>query len=225
MLDTGIVRLDGEQVPVDEVPLSESRLSELRSQLGEDRVARLNTGLNRRIVIRRDGDSLTAQKMVAYHQAADGAECKFDLSQESDGTLRIIDLLPAFVDLLRPGSTGVYVIDELDRSLHTFASRFLIEMYTASCSSSSRSQLLFTTHDLLLMDQKLFRRDETWVTERDQTGASTLVSFSEYGDDVRYDKDLRKSYLQGRLGGVPRVQQCPVPLTLDALEEAQEDES
>ena len=57
MLDTGIVRLDGEQVPVDEVPLSESRLSELRSQLGEDRVARLNTGLNRRIVIRRDGDS------------------------------------------------------------------------------------------------------------------------------------------------------------------------
>ena len=43
-----------------------------------------------------------------------------------------------------------------------------------------------------------------WVAERDRGGASTLLSFSEY-KDVRYDKDLRKSYLQGRLGGVPKI--------------------
>ena len=52
------------------------------------------------------------------------------------------------------------------------------------------------------MDQQLFRRDEMWVTERDENGISNLVSFSEY-KDVRIDKDIRKSYLQGRLGGVP----------------------
>ena len=54
------------------------------------------------------------------------------------------------------------------------------------------------------MDQDLLRRDEMWVAERDATGASSLTSFSEY-KDVRYDKDIRKSYLQGRLGGVPRL--------------------
>jgi hypothetical protein len=54
------------------------------------------------------------------------------------------------------------------------------------------------------MDQQLLRRDEMWVAERDNTGASTLLSFSEY-KDVRYDKDIRKSYLQGRLGGIPRI--------------------
>ena len=54
------------------------------------------------------------------------------------------------------------------------------------------------------MDQDLLRRDEMWVTERDASGVSSLLSFSEY-KDVRYDKDIRKSYLQGRLGGIPRI--------------------
>jgi hypothetical protein len=43
-----------------------------------------------------------------------------------------------------------------------------------------------------------------WVAERKPTGVSALVSFAEY-KDVRYDKDIRKSYLQGRLGGIPRI--------------------
>jgi hypothetical protein len=54
------------------------------------------------------------------------------------------------------------------------------------------------------MDQHLLRRDEMWVAERNPKGLSTLVSFAEY-KDVRYDKDIRKSYLQGRLGGIPRI--------------------
>ena len=54
------------------------------------------------------------------------------------------------------------------------------------------------------MDQDLFRRDEMWVAERNAKGSSHLFSFSEY-KDVRYDKDIAKSYLQGRLGGIPRI--------------------
>jgi hypothetical protein len=54
------------------------------------------------------------------------------------------------------------------------------------------------------MDQDLLRRDEIWITERTESSGSSLTSFSTF-KDVRYDKDIRKSYLQGRLGGVPRV--------------------
>jgi uncharacterized protein len=43
-----------------------------------------------------------------------------------------------------------------------------------------------------------------WIAERNAEGVSSLLSFSEY-KDVRYDKDIRKSYLQGRLGGIPRI--------------------
>jgi hypothetical protein len=57
---------------------------------------------------------------------------------------------------------------------------------------------------LLLIDQDLLRRDEMWVTERAADGSSTLFSFGDY-EEIRYDKDIRRSYLQGRLGGVPRL--------------------
>jgi len=49
----------------------------------------------------------------------------------------------------------------------------------------------------------MLRRDEMWVAERNHLGVSNVYSFSEY-KDVRSDKDIRKSYLQGRLGGIPR---------------------
>ena len=126
------------------------------------------------------------------------------MRRESDGSQRVIELLPAFLDLATETSDAVYVVDELDRSLHTILTRRLLETHLSSCSAESRRQLLFTTHDVLLLDQNLLRRDEMWVTERDATGASTLISFGEY-KDIRYDKDIRKSYLQGRMGGIPRI--------------------
>ncbi len=56
----------------------------------------------------------------------------------------------------------------------------------------------------MLMDQDFFRRDEMWITQRRNDGSSELISFSEY-DDIRSDKDIRKSYLQGRMGGIPNI--------------------
>jgi uncharacterized protein len=94
-------------------------------------------------------------------------------------------------------------IDELDRSLHTLLTRQLLASFLQQASPEFRNQLIFTTHDVLLMDQDLFRRDEMWVSERNSQGISDLYSFSEF-KEIRYDKDIRKSYLQGRLGGVPR---------------------
>ncbi|NET74279.1 MAG: ATP-binding protein, partial [Sphaerospermopsis sp. SIO1G2] len=46
--------------------------------------------------------------------------------------------------------------------------------------------------------------DEMWVAERTNNGGSQLIPFSDY-HDIRYDKDIRKSYLQGRLGGIPHL--------------------
>ena len=154
--------------------------------------------------VTRSKDALVLKKLVACHPRADGAEMPFALEQESDGSQRLVHLLPAFVDLAAPETSKVYVIDELDRSLHTLLTRQLLEHYLSACSGRTRSQLLFTTHDALLMDQNLLRRDEMWVTERDRSGGTRLIPFSDY-KDVRYDKDIRKSYLQGRMGGIPRL--------------------
>jgi AAA15 family ATPase/GTPase len=204
-LDTGIAHLGGEEIPFENIPLPEPLKTKLQEDVKEGMTVRLLTEpINERFVVTRKGGELIAKKLVAYHSKADGTEAKFEIRQESDGSQRVIDLLPAFLELSAQVSKKVYVIDEVDRSLHTLLTRRLLEMYLANCSTESRTQLLMTTHDVLLMDQQLLRRDEMWVAERDATGASSLRSFSEY-KDVRYDKDIRKSYLQGRLGGIPRI--------------------
>lgn len=203
-LDTGIMRLDLEDIPFDSHPFLKD--NDKFKVFAEERIKEGQTiGLlvPDPVFITREDGQLTAKKLVTYHLSTDGQEISFNLGQESDGSQRLIDLLPAFLEISQPGSNKVYVIDELDRSLHTLLTKRLLEAYLSGCSPESRSQLLFTTHDVLLMDQDLFRRDEMWVAERDAAGASTLYSFSEY-KDVRYDKDIRKSYLQGRLGGIPR---------------------
>ncbi len=205
-MDTGISHLGGEEIPFDNIPLPEQFKSKLQEDVKEGMTIRLLSGPNyneRFVVTRRDGE-LHTKKMVTFHVNTDGVEIKFDIRNESDGSQRIIDLLPAFLELSATDSQKVFVIDEIDRSIHTLLTRKLLEAYLSNCSVDSRAQLLITTHDALLMDQELFRRDEMWVAERDLKGNSNLLSFSEY-KDVRYDKDIRKSYLQGRLGGIPRI--------------------
>ena len=54
-----------------------------------------------------------------------------------------------------------------------------------------------------------------------ESGVSSLFSFSEY-KDVRYDKDIRKSYLQGRMGGIPRISPGRPFANLHVTEEIEE---
>ncbi len=210
-LDTGIVHLGGEVIPFENIPVPKQMLLKLQEEVKDDTTIRILTGLgNERFIVTRKNGELLAKKLITYHPNLDGTKSKFEMSQESDGSQRVIDLLPAFLMLSAAKSTKVIVIDEVDRSLHTILTRRLLERYLSNCSPESRTQLLFTTHDVLLMGQELLRRDEMWVTERNAEGISNLLSFSEY-KDVRYDKDIRKSYLQGRLGGVPRIIGASVP--------------
>ena len=151
----------------------------------------------------RENGKVIARRLAPIHLTEAGEEIPFRFADESDGTRRLIDLLPAFLTL-EGQYARTFVIDELDRSLHSNLTRNLLEHFLAQRTASSRSQLIFTTHDTQLMTQDIFRRDEIWITERDRFGASKLAAFSEF-KDVRKDKDIRKSYLQGRMGGVPRI--------------------
>ena len=200
--DTGISRMDNVRVPIEYVQLPEPVMNELQ-ELDEGESVHLAGPSEEYFGVTRKNGKLIASKCVTVHRT-DDAEISFDLTRESDGSQRLIDLLPAFLDLSSGASERVYVVDEMDRSLHTLLTRQLLERYLAGCTAETRTQLLFNTHDVLLMDQRWLRRDEMWITERSAAGDSGLLSFSEYRD-ARYDKDLRKSYLQGRLGGIPRI--------------------
>jgi AAA15 family ATPase/GTPase len=97
-------------------------------------------------------------------------------------------------------SFGVLVIDELDSSLHPKIVASLVEKHLAY---ENPAQLIFSTHDTHLMDTKLLRRDQFWLTERDANGATALRSIYEF--EGREGEDLEKRYYEGRYRGLPIV--------------------
>jgi uncharacterized protein len=198
-LDTNIIRLDSEDV-------EDANIKNLVKKLPA--IVGLRGGGERYFTQLQNGET-NVKKLVLYHKGKGKGGVKFSAAQESDGTMRLLELLPAFfaceVYSKAKGETGVvHFVDELDRSIHYLLLHRLLENMLSSCNANSRSQLLFTTHDLLLMDQELFRRDEILFVERDDFGVSSVIPLSEY-KGIRLDKDIRKSYLQGRFGGIPKI--------------------
>lgn len=211
-LDTGIVELTTERVSPDRLPANAAIRKDI-SELGPDDLLTFvgertagDYGFEMGTVRMENGQSVV-ELFNTLHMGPDGQKYPLPISMESSGTQRLMGLLPMLFDLVNPaGGAGekVYVVDELDRCLHTMLTKRLIEVFTASCGPDTRKQLLFTTHDLLLMDQSLMRRDEMFISQRGVDGSSELVGLSEY-KDIRYDKDLIRSYLDGRFGGIPML--------------------
>ena len=211
-MDTGICGLVGERVEVDALP-PDARLLKKASELKEDETITVvadrapgDYGFEM-LSVRGGGPRPDVQRLRTLHCGPDGEVHSFGLSVESSGTQRLMGLLPMLFDLSgESGSSGskVFVVDELDRCFHTMLTSRLIEDFLATCGPDKRKQLLFTTHDLLLMDQSLMRRDEMYITQRGSDGRSQLVALSDF-EGIRFDKDLIKSYLEGRFGGIPML--------------------
>jgi hypothetical protein len=134
----------------------------------------------------------------AAHEHEPGKVVQLELAEESDGTRRLLNLIPALHRNRTAGS--VYFIDEIDRSLHPILVKEFLEFFLKSREDGFR-QILVTTHESNLLDQDLLRRDEIWFAEKDQTAATRLYSLLDF--KVRNDLEIRKHYLQGRFGAVP----------------------
>lgn len=120
----------------------------------------------------------------------------FDLSEESDGTVRVLDLL----EVLLSGEGKTYIIDELDRCLHPSLTYKFVETFL-ELAARKEIQLIVTTHESRLMDFDLLRRDEIWFVNKRKSGESDIYSLEEY--NARFDQKIDKAYLEGRYGGVP----------------------
>lgn len=152
-------------------------------------------------LISTEGKQLKAQKLKTVHEMAGSDKpAFFDLNEESDGTLRIIDFIPLIIDLLKGGK--VFLVDEIERSLHPNLIYNIFELFLEQCANVD-SQLIVSTHESSLLTQKLLRKDEIWFVSKDRAGVSHLNSLEEYR--IRFDKEIRRSYLLGRFKGVPVI--------------------
>lgn len=123
-----------------------------------------------------------------------------NLDVESLGTKQLFWLSPILKEVFEKGKT--MVIDELDRSLHPFLVKFLVELFHNPDLNQTNAQLIFTTHDTTLLSLDTFRRDQIYFVEKDpHTAATELYSLDEFS--VRKNENIEKGYLLGRYGAIP----------------------
>lgn len=123
-------------------------------------------------------------------------------SEESFGTQALYHLGGRILMALEYGI--VLIVDELDASLHPFLTRMIVMMFQSDKLNPKNAQIVFTTHDMTLLDRDLIRRDQVWITEKNEKGASEMFSLQDF-DGVRQETPFDKWYLAGKFGGLPTL--------------------
>lgn len=147
---------------------------------------------------RLDSNRARLVSIRSLHKDINGHVVPFELGDESDGTQRLLYLMPALQHLQTMDQ--VFVIDEIDRSLHPNLVWEFVDFFLKG-AGERHAQLILTTHESSLLDLDLLRRDEIWFAEKDQGGATHLYPLTDF--KVRNDSEIRKHYLNGRFGAVP----------------------
>lgn len=200
-LDTGIDKLDFDEFPFEDpnFQIPDIIKEDIRQKVQDERtVYTVSSQNNDTYYVERKAGDLHVKKIKAAHEIKNkGKYIRLDFSAESDGTNRIMDLIPMLY-LLEQGNT--VIIDEIDRSFHSLISIKFFELFFNKTEGVA-AQLIATTHDLSLLDLNKFRRDEIWFIRKDKKKRSVLYSLEEF--KPRFDKQLRSAYLDGRFGAVP----------------------
>ena len=138
-------------------------------------------------------------KRFVFNQLGEGgATAKMDIEDQSDGTVKLLNLIPALFDAIEKDCT--ICIDEIENSIHPSLMAALVSFFSGS---KSKGQLIFTTHETeLLNQQKLMRPDEVWFAEKFE-GDTKLYSLNDFKEHNTIN--IKNGYLEGRYGGIPFI--------------------
>lgn len=122
---------------------------------------------------------------------------------EAEGTKKFFHMLGPIMDTLENGK--ILVIDELETKLHPLLTRKIVKLFNSNRTNPHNAQLIFATHDINLLDAKIFRRDQIWFTEKMGDGSTRLFSLLDFkkGKTPRNDEKISKNYAYGKYGAVP----------------------
>lgn len=180
---------ENDEITVDkilhELEESENQMLGLTSERGDE------------LIITKEDGKVWIKRLKVGHKGLNEKIVLFDLEEESDGTIRLLDFVPAFQSITT--QQKVFVVDEIERSIHPLLIKELVKKFSED--KESRGQLIFTTHESNLLDQSIFRKDEIWFVEKDESASSNIYSLNDYKEHNTID--IRKGYLNGRYGGIP----------------------
>ncbi|WP_297337066.1 ATP-binding protein [Algoriphagus sp.] len=202
-LNTGITKIDIDTKKFEEF-FGESGDAKLKRKIIEDLKNEPNklslltdSETGEEVTLVYENNEVLAKRLITKHQNALGESTDFNIGQESDGTRRLIDYIPAFQGIINDNK--VFVIDEIERSIHPMTIKEI--MTKLALDESVKGQLIFSTHESNLLDQSIFRADEIWFAQKDLDGSSKLYSLSDF--KIHNTINIENGYLKGRFGGIP----------------------
>ncbi len=202
--DTGISEVSVKEISLEELENSVPKevfadiMKHIRAKMEENDGAKIHVTMRSKesiFNISWEGNQEPVVKTIRLHHGKSFYDFRFE--DESDGTRRLFDLIDM---LFNSKEDVVYIVDELERSLHPKLTEHYLKLFM-QLHKGQRNQLIFTTHEASIMEQALFRRDEVWFVERNEQNSSTIYSLDRFKE--RYDKRLSKAYLEGRYGAIP----------------------
>lgn len=120
---------------------------------------------------------------------------------DSTGTKKIAALASYIIEGLEKGR--ILIVDELDSSIHFKITRAIVAMFNNELNTNT--QMIFTVHDINLMDcKRMFRKEQIWFVHKDQDGVYvySLADFTAQ-QGVRDTTDIMGKYRKGALGALP----------------------
>lgn len=172
---------------IQDLPVQIQQNTRLREYLS-DRLKALDTGIS----------CVENLPQIKFNHRLNSNSVRFSLEEESDGTRRLLELLSMLFSIQENGNL-IYFVDDIDRSLHTMLSRFLLDEFV-NHTNSEHSQLISTAHDISLIDLNHFRQDEIWFIEKNRQGESGLKPLSNF--DMNGNRNALKVCFCGRCGAV-----------------------
>ncbi|MDW2798546.1 ATP-binding protein [Clostridium boliviensis] len=122
-----------------------------------------------------------------------------DLTDISSGTLKNLFMFLRIYELNQNG--GILMADSISSEFHPAVTKFIVDSFQQE--SNKNVQLIFSTHDISILNNQQFRRDEVAFTDINQYGESKLYTLADI--KVRSDASFSKDYLLGKYGAIPLV--------------------
>lgn len=121
---------------------------------------------------------------------------------QSAGTIRYLGLIAPFYEMYK--NNAFLSIDEIESSMHALLVNHLIREFLMNGRESKHAQLLVTTHNISLLNEKdLLRKDAVWFTNKKENGATELYSMADF--DIRKELSYYNAYKIGKFGAIPNL--------------------
>lgn len=143
-------------------------------------------------------------RAIYYQDKIAGYQAAFGLDLESKGTLAMLAIAIPLLQTLEIG--GFIAVDEIEQNLHPKLHQLLIGLFNTTQNNPNNAQIIFTTHDVTMINRDFFRFDQIVFAEKNKKGESIIYRLSDF-DGISKVEALEKWYMLGRFGATPIIAQ------------------